>query len=706
MEIPELLPPLARYALARDREQWDGVIAALERDVDGNLTLARVPGPADGVAIDLPPPYAIGPSGIAAGPCGIVFVSDTAHHRVVIVDRRCTTRSWMPGCGGAGSGPGQFKTPRGLAVDEDGLAVADSGNARVQRFVFPALDPHGAIHLASAGALKNPTGVAYDSEGREYVLDASLKRVFRFDGSGTPDGTYDTTLQAQGTLADPIFLAVGEGDHLLVSDAVGAAVFVFDANGVLLHQLPNPGGLAWMPGAIAVFGPRIFVHDSASGLIRVFSDEKTYCGDVFGWRGPVTALAVDADGQLLIKPGLDDQFIVFAAAAAYVTSGTLEVGPLDAGKDLEWLRAAAIADRPLRTHAVLEVAQLDPPAPPPAAGDWITAASLDTLLAPLVPAIPPPSRRWLWLRVTLTTNDPQVTPTLRQLRAETPGEDYLDSLPGVYRRTDERHELFRLLALVRGEQAAVDEAIDEMPRIADPDFARISALSWLAEWLAFDLPTAAGAAERRALIADAVRLHERRGTPASIRQLVELHTGIRPAIVEAFEQRALWILGESSRLGFDTALPASDPDGLVVPDPTVVDGDPPACCPPVVGHAVVGESGPLPRDWFGEPLFSDTAHRFDVIVPAHRIHDAPLLDAIRRLIEREKPAHTQYCVCTVASETSVGFQARIGIDTIVGGPLPAFRLDASRLGTAVTGGAGDEASRVGMNTTVGSTQLT
>src|SRR5712691_9921886 len=107
MQIPEPLPPFARYALARDREQWDGAIAALDRDVDGNLTLARVPGPADGVAIDSPPPYASPASGIAAGHCGIVFVADTAHHQIVIVDRRCgaTRRRASSSCGcGCGCG--------------------------------------------------------------------------------------------------------------------------------------------------------------------------------------------------------------------------------------------------------------------------------------------------------------------------------------------------------------------------------------------------------------------------------------------------------------------------------------------------------------------------------------------------------------------------------------------------------------------------
>jgi phage tail-like protein len=704
MNAPESQPLPARYALARDREQWDGIRAALDADADGNLTLARMPGPANGVAIDLPGPYAPGPSGIAAGPCGVVFLSATAHHRLVIVERRCGTRAWLPASGVAGGAPGQFNTPRGLAIGAGGLAVADSGNARVQMLAFPALEAHAALQMASAGLLQNPTGVAFDSAGREYVLDSSWQRVFRFDASGVPDAAYDTTLKAQNALTQPFFLAIGDGDVLLVSDAASNAVVVFRTDGTVSHQLPPPPGLPWLPGAIACAGPRVFVHDTRSGTIQVFTDSHAWCCALAGWRGPVTALAIDADGDLLIKSGLDDAFVVLKADASFAGSGTIEIGPLDAGEHLEWFRAAVDVDLPSRTRATLEVAQLDPPAPPPTAADWIAAPSLDTMLAPLVPAVPPPSRRWLWLRVTLATSDPRVSPTLRQLRAETPGEDYLDYLPAVYRRTDSEQQLFRLLALARAEQSRVDERVDDMPRVALPSFAATSTLPWLAEWVDFELPSAAGEAERRQLVAEAVARHERRGTPASMRDFVELYTGIRPGIVEGFTRRAVWVLGESSQLGFDTALPASHPDGLVVPDSCTPAGDPPRCGPPPIGSAVVGETGPLPRDRFGEPLFADTAHRFDVIVPAHRASDGALVDAIRRIIEREKPAHTQYCLCVVPPEISVGFQAQIGVDTVVGGSPPAFRLDESRLGLAAMS-PDESAGRIGMNASVGLTTL-
>jgi|SRR5437868_6251308 len=96
-----------RYQFVRDREAWDAILVALERDGDGNLTLAQLPGPADGQAVYLPGPWAADPSGIAAAPCAAVFVADTDHNRVLFVDGSCAARAWLPATttGRLGAGP-------------------------------------------------------------------------------------------------------------------------------------------------------------------------------------------------------------------------------------------------------------------------------------------------------------------------------------------------------------------------------------------------------------------------------------------------------------------------------------------------------------------------------------------------------------------------------------------------------------------------
>jgi phage tail-like protein len=403
-------------------------------------------------------------------------------------------------------------------------------------------------------------------------------------------------------------------------------------------------------------------------------------------------MAANAAGDLYVKTGLDADYVLLKANAAFVAQGTIEAGPFDAGEEREWEWARIEATIPPGTRCEVHVAQAKLA---PVAEDWKSLPCADALLGPLLPKVASGDRRYLWMRVTLATDSPQLSPSVTQMRAATPGENYLDYLPVTYARNDQRKDgkegfLARLLKLVRSEWRGVEELIDDMARVADPEFVDATDLPWLAQWLALELPRIAGDYERRALIARAVELFARRGTPRSIAEFVELHTGIRPIITEAFEDRKLWILGRESRLDFDTRLPPLDPDGMVVPD---TDAQPP-CCPGAIGRAVVGESGPLAVHQLGLPLFAENAYRFCVLVDAYRAQHAGTLEEVRRIVEREKPAHTDYRIELIEPDLRIGLQARVGIDTIVGGDPPPWRM-AATLGLTTLLPPSDDVARVG-----------
>ena len=693
------------HALLRDRREWRGAlsgVAAAAADSaagDGDLVLARVPAPADGkaVAISATLPYAREVSGIAVGPCNALFVADTAHDRVLFIDGVCDAQSWLPARPAAWSdAPGQFKTPRALACAADALLVADSGNARVQRLAFPQLEAHVAWTTWN-----EPIGLAVDNLQRVLVIDAATGTLHRISSNGGANTAFDAAIASSGRLTRPLFVACDEQDRVLVADAQRNEVFVFDADGAFLRTLPGPAG--WLPGALATWGSRVYVADAASGAIAVFeygAAAAQQVGKVHGWQGPVTALAADDDGALYIKPGLDAAFHRFAADAAYLMQGSLTAGPLDAGEDREWERACADAALPTGCSVIFEVATSAADAPPPGPADWVVLPSPDALLG----LFTPPGRRFAWLRLTLATTDSAVTPRVRQARLATAAEDYFDYLPQTYRYHDPGPDGFlsRWLRLMRSEFSRVEALLDDMPRVADVQFTPPDMLSWLAQWFGLELPQIANDAQRRALIARAVGLLARRGTRQSIAEFVELHTGIAPVIVEAFADRRVWVLGQSSRLDFDARLPPLDPLGMIVPDPAQEQGCCPASAPPrdeascspcadaprapresapvlAIGRAVVGESGPLAEHQAGLPLYADEAYRFCVVVDAYRASDPQTVQEMARIVDREKPAHTDYRIELIAPELRVGFQARVGIDTIVGGEPPPLLLGGSRL---------------------------
>lgn len=124
----------------------------------------------------------------------------------------------------------------------------------------------------------------------------------------------------------------------------------------------------------------------------------------------------------------------------------------------------------------------------------------------------------------------------------------------------------------------------------------------------------------------------------------------------------------------------------------------------LVGQTVVGQTGPLARSDFGIPLFSDTAHLFTVSIPAAKAPDPSQRAIVRRVIESEKPAHTDFHLCFVEPRMRVGFQARIGIDSIIAGPPEPMELDGTILGfdsyVGVEAGT-SEIGRIGQRSTVG-----
>jgi hypothetical protein len=123
-----------------------------------------------------------------------------------------------------------------------------------------------------------------------------------------------------------------------------------------------------------------------------------------------------------------------------------------------------------------------------------------------------------------------------------------------------------------------------------------------------------------------------------------------------------------------------------------------------VGQTVLGQSGPLGSSEFGTPLFSETAHVFTVMVPAAQVPDPRQRAALQRVVEAEKPAHTNFHLCFVEARMRVGFQARLGIDSIVAGPPQPMDLTGTVLELDSYLGAGDcdgRAGRVGQRARIG-----
>jgi sugar lactone lactonase YvrE len=155
--------------------------------------------------------------------------------------------------GSAGTEPGTFNAPRGIAFAPDGtFYVADSRNHRIQHFgadgkVIKAWGTFGdnTDGKAPGGALNEPWGVAVGPDGSVYVTDTWNHRIQKFDANGTfikMWGTFGLSdANTPGALYGPRGISVDAKGHVYVADTGNKRIAVFDSDGKFLTQFGSEG---------------------------------------------------------------------------------------------------------------------------------------------------------------------------------------------------------------------------------------------------------------------------------------------------------------------------------------------------------------------------------------------------------------------------------------------------------------------------------
>ncbi len=276
------------------------------------------------------------PRGVAFAPDGSYYVADSRNNRIQhfgpageLLGAFGTATPLDPNTNQpvADAPTGTFFEPWGVAVGPDGsVYVSDTWNHRVQKF-----DADGNFLLAwgrfgQSGLLDEmwgPRGIAVSAEGRVYVADTGNKRIVVFDDQGrgvTSIGSYGFD---DGQLDEPVAVAVGPDGAVYVTDTwnqrvqkfvpqagtgEGVESYVFaqkiDVNGWFGQSLDNKP-------FIAVDGQgRIYITDPEGFRVIVFGSDGVY-RNTLGEAGDnlltlVSGVAVAADGTILVsEPGAD-----------------------------------------------------------------------------------------------------------------------------------------------------------------------------------------------------------------------------------------------------------------------------------------------------------------------------------------------------------------------------------------------------------------
>jgi predicted membrane-bound mannosyltransferase/sugar lactone lactonase YvrE len=228
-----------------------------------------------------PPSTFSEPWGVAVGPDGSVYVTDTWNYRI----QKFTAEGKFIKMWSTFSQGGQQETfygPRGIAVDSHGhVYVVDTGNKRVVLFDS---DGNYVAQFGSGGLdpgqFDEPVGIAIDSSGVLYVTDTWNQRIQTLtpaaDGlSFTPLKQWDVVGWAGESLDNKPFIAVDNAGHVFVTDPEGYRVIEYTTEGQLVQTWGDYGNSAATFGIAAgiAIDPQghIWVSDAGNNRIMRFT---------------------------------------------------------------------------------------------------------------------------------------------------------------------------------------------------------------------------------------------------------------------------------------------------------------------------------------------------------------------------------------------------------------------------------------------------
>ncbi len=166
-------------------------------------------------------------------PVGIAFAGGRNELYVVDGDAHVVVRFNLNGrhvgtIGRRGSAPGEFNYPSHLCIRGDRLLVSDSGNFRVQLLDLEGRPIRTIGRIGDgAGDFSLPKGVAFDSEGHIYVVDAQFENVQVFDSAGRLLMAFGREGTDPGAFWLPSGLTIDHEDRIWVADTGNRRVQLF-----------------------------------------------------------------------------------------------------------------------------------------------------------------------------------------------------------------------------------------------------------------------------------------------------------------------------------------------------------------------------------------------------------------------------------------------------------------------------------------------
>lgn len=578
------------------------------------------------------------------------------------------------GCGGQ---VGEFKFKNegiasgGLAFGKHALYVADPFNHRVQGFYLPqfqirfVLGKRGLCGYESGsgkGEFNHPKDLVTDSRGYLYVLDYGNNRVQKFNRFGRFVQFFGT--EGYHALKKPESLAVDKDDFIYVIDSETATVERFNSKGEhqdtpvkwaeqMAEQFP-PDGRPTQPSAIAVDQDKIiYVAEKGQGDLSIhqFDQDGRYLGRFGKYSHGCFKLVVDREGRLYGSCGPNGEVILFAGDDQFEAQGAyyskvfdstieaclwhrldLDIQPAEKSTLDVLFRTSDEKFSPTVNEKALEWSHLfNTPHKSGAVNDALFRDA---------------AGRYLQLKL-IFSGDRFHTHKVKQARLYFQRLSYLRYLPATYQEDAEGRDLLeRFLSIFESMSYEIEQTIAGVAQYFDPEAVNSEFLDWLGTWLAVLRDYNWPEDKRREFLKNAYRLYKVRGTVRGLKEMVELFTGGEALIIEHYRLQTPMVLSANSTLGASTVVGKRFGRRLVIEE-----------------SSTIGEFALIEADDPPEKPFEANAFDFTILADTSQLENEAQLEALRRLVEAEKPAHTRCCLRAGGGVMQLGRHALLGVDS-------------------------------------------
>ena len=273
------------------------------------------------------------PRGIAFAPDGTLYVADSRNHRILHLSADGSLiNEWGSFADGANipNPIGTFNEPWGVAVGPDGsVYVSDTWNNRIQKFSADGkpLTMWGTYGQAETpDAFWGPRGIAVDAQGHVYIADTGNKRIVIFDKNGTYVNQFGTAGFEAGQFDEPVGVAIAPNGVIYVTDTWNQRVQGFtstvdgefyvpfiqwDISGWFGQSLDNkPFITVNAAGHVFITDPegfRVIEFDGNGNFIRAWGGFGVNLNEF----GIAAAIAVDAEGHIWVTDAGNQRILRF-----------------------------------------------------------------------------------------------------------------------------------------------------------------------------------------------------------------------------------------------------------------------------------------------------------------------------------------------------------------------------------------------------------